>query len=100
MADQPVAAPPALTVTVRYSAAARAAAGRPEERLTIPSATGAAPSCTVTSVLAAAVARHGRPLERILERCSFLLDEVAVHGAATPVRDGQALDVLPPFAAG
>jgi molybdopterin converting factor small subunit len=36
----------------------------------------------------------------VLPRCSYLLDEVAVHGPATPVRDGQVLDVLPPFAGG
>ena len=89
-----------MKVTVRYFAAARAAAGVLEERLTIPLPTGTERSCTVASVLAAATERHGPSLARVLERCSFLLDEVAVHGAATAVRDGQALDVLPPFAGG
>jgi molybdopterin converting factor small subunit len=35
-----------------------------------------------------------------MQRCSFLLDEVAVHGLDTVVHDGQLLDVLPPFAGG
>jgi molybdopterin converting factor small subunit len=89
-----------VRVTVRYFAAARAAAGVPQELLTIPLPTGAPLSCTVGSVLAAATERHGASLARVLERCSFLLDEVAVHGMTTAVRDGQALDVLPPFAGG
>jgi molybdopterin synthase sulfur carrier subunit len=86
-----------LTVVVRYFAAARAAAGVPEEKLTLP-----APS-TVSEVLRAAVTRHGNRLEQVLARCSYLLDEVAVHAAAaeaTTVADGDALDVLPPFAGG
>ena len=55
---------------------------------------------TVGEVLDVAVDRHGPGLARVLERCSFLLDEVAVHGRQTPVRDGQVLDILPPFAGG
>ncbi len=89
-----------MEVTVRYFAAARAAAGVPEELLTIPLPVAVETSCTVGSVLAVATERHGAPLARVLERCSFLLDEVAVHALTTAVRDGQALDVLPPFAGG
>jgi sulfur-carrier protein len=100
VAEPATHAPPVLQVTVRYFAAARAAAGVPEERLAIPLSAGTDMSCTVGSVLAAATERHGASLARVLERCSFLLDEVAVHGTATAVRDGQALDVLPPFAGG
>lgn len=100
MAEPDPDAPPVVQVTVRYFAAARAAAGVPDERLPIPVTAGTEMSCTVASVLAAATERHGASLARVLERCSFLLDEVAVHGGATAVRDGQALDVLPPFAGG
>lgn len=85
---------PTVTVTVRYFAAARAASGVDEERLVV-----AAPA-TVQSVLAAAVVAHGDDLERVLERCSYLRNTVAVHGLSTPLRDGDALDVLPPFAGG
>jgi molybdopterin converting factor small subunit len=35
-----------------------------------------------------------------LRRCSFLLDETAVHGQQEPVTQGSVLDVLPPFAGG
>ena len=103
-----------VTVTVRYFAAARAAAGVAQEQLLVPvPAAGAGSSeptaivgdassaaCTVGLVLAKASDRHGPGLARVLLRCSYLLDEVAVHGAETTVRDGQVLDILPPFAGG
>jgi len=82
------------TVTVRYFAAARAAAGVELERLDVPT------DGTVHDVLAAARARHGSELARVLERCSFLLDEVAVRDPATPLPSTATLDVLPPFAGG
>lgn len=84
-----------LAVVVRYFAAARAAAGAPEETLTVPS------PATVDNVLAVAATRHGARLEQVLARCSYLLNEVAVHTADTAaVADGDVLDVLPPFAGG
>ncbi len=86
-----------LTVVVRYFAAARAAAGVPEEKLTVTTPT------TVGAVLRAAVDRHGVRLQRVLDRCSYLLEEVAVHAGTTDtttVSDGDVLDVLPPFAGG
>jgi molybdopterin converting factor small subunit len=102
-----------ITVTVRYFAAARAAAGVPDESLTVssnavrPAATGQPAgagdgpgAATVGLVLNAAIGRHGAALATVLRRCSFLLDEVAVHGTETRVRPGQVLDVLPPFAGG
>lgn len=82
-----------LTVTVRYFAAARAAAGTTEEQLTLPEGTLSA-SVTVM------VARHGAGLERVLQRCSYLVDEVAAHGPSTPLAAGSTVDVLPPFAGG
>ncbi len=81
-------------MTVRYFAAARAAAGLQQEDLVV-----VAPA-TVGGVLAEAVHRHGTGLARVVERCSFLLGEVAVHGRTTPVVPGDVLDVLPPFAGG
>ena len=100
-----------ITVTVRYFAAARAAAGAAEESLTVSvvptvaavQETGDEPAsgvATVGTVLDAAIGRHGAALATVLRRCSFLLDEVAVHGTDTQVRAGQTLDVLPPFAGG
>ena len=43
---------------------------------------------------------HGDDLGRVLDRCSFLLDEVAVRGRDLPLHDGALVDVLPPFAGG
>lgn len=86
-----------LTVVVRYFAAARAAAGVPEEKLII-----TAPA-TVVDLLRAAVDNHGAGLSQVLARCSYLLEEVAVHASdagTTAVADGDVLDVLPPFAGG
>jgi sulfur-carrier protein len=82
------------TVTVRYFAAARAAAGVESEQLDV-TAGG-----TVDDVLDAVRARHGADLARVLDRCSFLLDEVAVRDRSTPLPIASTLDVLPPFAGG
>ncbi|MHA6624275.1 MoaD/ThiS family protein [Pseudonocardia sichuanensis] len=82
------------TVTIRYFAAARAAAGVETEPLALPD------GATVDDVLAAARTRHGAELARVLDRCSFLLDEVAVRDRATVVPAGATVDVLPPFAGG
>ena len=89
-----VAAPVHIAVTVRYFAAARAAAGAHEEILEL-----MAPA-DLEAVVRAAAARHGEKLDRVLARCSFLLDEVATHGPRTAVPDGAVVDVLPPFAGG
>jgi len=83
-----------VTVTVRFFAAARAAAGVQEETFTVP-----APA-TVADVLATAVARHGDGLRDVLRRCSYLLNETAVRSTGTTVPAIALLDVLPPFAGG
>lgn len=102
MADgRPAADTRTVTVTVRYFAAARAAAGVTEESVPVPADAGAGtgPQTSVGAVVATATER--RPgLARVLPRCSFLLDEIAVHGPDALVRPGQVLDVLPPFAGG
>jgi molybdopterin synthase sulfur carrier subunit len=82
------------TVTIRYFAAARAAAGVETEPLQLPD------GATVADAIAAARERHGAELARVLDRCSFLLDEVAVRDRGAAVPAGATLDVLPPFAGG
>ena len=82
------------SVTVRFFAAARAAAGVDQEQIDVQ-----APAF-VADVLEAAVDAHGPKLAEVLRRCSFLLDETAVHGDQVPVAQGSVLDVLPPFAGG
>ena len=79
---------------VRYFAAARAAAGVESEPVDAP------PGATVDILLKTVRATHGEELGRVLDRSSFLLDEVAVRDRDTALRDGALLDVLPPFAGG
>ncbi|MGI9001095.1 MAG: MoaD/ThiS family protein [Pseudonocardia sp.] len=82
------------TITVRYFAAARSAAGVEAEPLEVP------PGATLADALAAVRDRHGGELARVLDRCSFLLDEVSVRDRTTPLTTDATLDVLPPFAGG
>jgi molybdopterin synthase sulfur carrier subunit len=81
-------------VTVRYFAAARAAAGVESETVDVP------PGATVEILLKTVRAMHGDDLGRVLDRCSFLLDEVAVRDRDVALHDGAVVDVLPPFAGG
>lgn len=83
---------PAPMVTIRLYAAARAAAG--VDSCDVPAGTLAA----VLDGLSAAFPG----LASVLPRCSYLLDEVAIHGphADVVVIEGSTLDVLPPFAGG
>jgi sulfur-carrier protein len=83
-----------VNVTVRYFAAARAAAGVEVETVTVPS------GATVDILLKSVRGTHGDDLARVLDRCSFLLDEVAVRDRELSLYDGALLDVLPPFAGG
>ena len=80
--------------TVRYWAAARAAAGTDEEVYD---------AGTVAEALDAARERHGARLTQVLARCSYLVDGTAVAAAdhaRTTLAEGGVLDVLPPFAGG
>ena len=81
-------------VTVRYFAAARAAAGLASENVEVHD------GATVGDALDAIAARHGEQLSKVLARCSFLLDSVAVRDRATRLPATAELDVLPPFAGG
>lgn len=83
-----------MSVTVRYFAGARAAAGVAAEAVTLPD------GATVADVLSLVEARHGAPLARVLKASSLLLDEVAVRDRSLRPHPGATLDVLPPFAGG
>ena len=83
-----------VTAVVRYFAAARAAAGTETEKVQL------VEGATVDDLVDALAAGHGPELARVLERCSYLLDEVAVRDRSQTVADGATLDVLPPFAGG
>lgn len=82
------------TLTVRYFAAAKAAAGTPEETVALPA------GATVADAVDALRSGHDPELGRVLDRCSFLLDEVAVRDRSVALGDTAVLDVLPPFAGG
>jgi molybdopterin converting factor small subunit len=82
-----------IRVTVRYFAAARAAAGTEDETVEIPAET------TIDGLLAT-LRERGADLSRVLERCSFLCDGVAVRDRTVRLRTNQIVDVLPPFAGG
>lgn len=85
----PPAPPAATTVTVRYWAAARAAAGVGSEQVA---------GDTVAAVLAECIARHPG-LAQVVTVATFLLDGRAVP-RATALADGAIVEVLPPFAGG
>ncbi|MET0699128.1 MAG: MoaD/ThiS family protein [Mycobacterium sp.] len=80
-------------VTVRYFAAARAAAGIEEEQLTVPAGTSVA-------VLIDLLGAKNTEMARVLPRCSYLCDGVAVRDAGMLLGTQPTLDVLPPFAGG
>ncbi|GFG54106.1 molybdopterin synthase sulfur carrier subunit [Mycolicibacterium agri] len=82
-----------LQLTVRYFAAARAAAGIETETMHV--AAG-----TTVGALVDMLATRSEDLARVLQRCSFLRDGIAVRDDAVELVDGQTLDVLPPFAGG
>jgi molybdopterin converting factor small subunit len=78
-------------VTVRFWAAARAAAGRAEDTV----AAG-----TLAELVAVLGERHGERLAEVLGYCSFLVDGQPVRDRTIPVAAGSELEVLPPFAGG
>jgi len=82
-------------VTVRYWAAAKDAAGVSEQRVT---------ADTLAAVLAAVTASDERArLRAVIARSSFLVDGAPVGRRAADtveLRDGNVIEVLPPFAGG
>ncbi|MGN9907990.1 MoaD/ThiS family protein [Phytohabitans sp. LJ34] len=80
------------SITVRYFAGARAAAGVPEDF---------APAGLCLDDLAAELsARRGERLGTVLKAASFLVDGVACHDRQSALPGGATVDVLPPFAGG
>lgn len=77
-------------VTLRYWAAAKAAAGVAEE---------VADAGTLDQLLDDAARRHGAELSRVLGRCAFLVQGVRA-GRDQQLSDGDVVEVLPPFAGG
>ena len=82
-----------VAVTVRYFAAAAAAAGVDTETL------GLAQGSTIATLVEHLSGRDAE-LGRVLKRCSYLADGVAVRDMGKPISTQQTIDVLPPFAGG
>ena len=82
-----------VQITVRYFAAARAAAGIETETLRCPAG-------TTVHTLVDELAQRGPHLAKVLARCSFLRDGVAVRDKNAVLQTKETVDVLPPFAGG
>ena len=80
-------------VTVRYFAAARAAAGLDDEIVAL------APGTTVDG-LVKNLGDRDPAFAKVLRRCSYLCDGIAVRDLGMTLSDAQTIDVLPPFAGG
>ena len=78
------------SVTIRFYAAARSAAGK-SEILVVPGKLG---------VILAQLAVDNVRLAQVFEQCSFLLDGIVMHEKNVEGPSGCTLDVLPPFAGG
>jgi molybdopterin synthase sulfur carrier subunit len=82
------------TGTIRYWAAAREAAGLAEEPYDAPN---------LAAALDTARALHGDTLAKVLQRCSYVVDDAPVgtrDHAVIDLSDGGTVEVLPPFAGG
>lgn len=82
-----------MNVTVRYFAAARAAAGTDTTVVTV------APLTTLGD-LEELIAGDNPDLRKVLQRCSYLRDSVAVSDRDATLGSCSTVDVLPPFAGG
>lgn len=78
-------------VTVRFFAAARAAAGVAETTVAAGS---------VAELKAVLTKRYGAELSRVLPACGLLVDGLSRHDDLSTLTDGATVDVLPPFAGG
>ncbi|WP_445163625.1 MoaD/ThiS family protein [Mycobacterium sp. Dal123C01] len=82
-----------IQVTIRYFAAARAAAEAESETVVL------RPGTTVAD-LVERLSVPGTRLATVLSRCSYLCDGIAVRDETKALRSGNTIDVLPPFAGG
>lgn len=84
--------PALVSATLRLFAAARAAAGTGEVRVS---------AGNLEQILEWATIQFPA-LSEVLPRCSYLVDGIAVHATPSQVQvcDGAEVDVLPPFAGG
>jgi sulfur-carrier protein len=86
---------------IRYFGAAQAAAGTGEETIDLPNGS------TLGQLLGMLAGRHPVPaasvapeLATVINRSSFLVNEVAVRDRDLKLIDADVVDILPPFAGG
>lgn len=84
-------ATPAVSVTVRYFAGARAASGVDTE---------SRDAGSLDELVGQIVADHGERLERVLTACSFPVDGTQTRDRSLTLAPGTTVDVLPLFAGG
>lgn len=82
-----------MPVTVRFFAAAQEAAGTESAVLRLTQ------SASVADAVRELCGQSDK-MALVLQKCSYLLDGVAVRDQTTVLRAHQTLDVLPPFAGG
>ncbi len=82
-----------VALTVRYFAAARAAAGADVETVSVPAG-------STIDELVTRLGERNPELARVLARCSYLCDGVAVRDRGMRLDTPLVVDVLPPFAGG
>jgi molybdopterin converting factor small subunit len=82
-----------VEVSVRFFAAARAAAGSSEQAVP-------AGGHSLAWLIDELTQRHGPGLAKVLAVASFLVDGVAWHDREATLPAGATVDVLPPFAGG
>ena len=80
-----------MAVSVRYFAAASTAAGRDEDTTD---------EGTLGDLIDRMTEQYGDAMSKILDASSFLVDGVSTYERDAVIKDGQQLDVLPPFAGG
>ena len=80
-----------MIVTVRWFAAARAAAGVDTEQRSAE---------TLDELVRTLAEAHGDKLARVLPACSYLVDGTTTRDRALALSPGAVVDVLPPFAGG
>jgi molybdopterin converting factor small subunit len=84
---------PGFPVTIRFFAAAAAAAGRESVTLTLPA--GSSVHDVVNEL-----SGQSDKMALVMQKCSFLCDGVAVRDRRVVLEAHQTLDVLPPFSGG
>lgn len=81
-------------IQLRFFAGARAATGVDTIDLAVPA------GASLGDALAQLTPASGQQLDRVLDRCSFLINAIATTDRRVILSDGDRVDVMPPFAGG